>query len=219
MEVLMTFKNRREAGRRLALLLEKFRDAQPIVLGLPRGGVVVGHEIAKALNAPLDVLVVRKLGAPGAEEFAIGAVAPGATLLNRELVGALGVTRDYVSRVIARETDEMGRRERVYRGDRPALAVAGRTAILVDDGLATGATAQAAVASLRAQRPSRIVFAAPVCSADGAEALREVADEVVCLECPAQFGAVGYWYHDFSPTTDAEVIVCLGGVEPRRISA
>jgi predicted phosphoribosyltransferase len=219
MEVFMTFQNRHEAGRRLALLLEKFRDAQPIILGLPRGGVVVGHEIAKALNAPLDVLVVRKLGAPGAEEFAIGAVAPGTTLLNRELLGALGVTRDYVSRVIARETDEMARRERVYRGNRPALPVAGRTAILVDDGLATGATAQAAVASLRAQRPSRIVFAAPVCSADGAEALRKVADEVVCLECPEHFGAVGYWYRDFSPTTDAEVILCLGGVEPRRISA
>jgi putative phosphoribosyl transferase len=215
----MTFQNRRDAGRRLALLLEKFRDARPIILGLPRGGVVVGHEIAKALDAPLDVLVVRKLGAPGAEEFAIGAVAPGATLLNRELIGALGVTRDYVSRLIVRQTDEMARRERVYRGNRPALPVEGRTVILVDDGLATGATAQAAVQSLRAQRPRQIIFAAPVCSPDGAEALRSVTDEVVCLECPQNFGAVGYYYRDFSPTNDAEVVRCLRGGDDSRIPA
>ena len=215
----MTFQNRRDAGRRLALLLEKFRDARPIILGLPRGGVVVGHEIAKALDAPLDVLVVRKLGAPGAEEFAIGAVAPGATLLNRELMGALGVTRDYVSRLIVRQTDEMARRELVYRGNRPALPVEGRTVILVDDGLATGATAQAAVQSLRAQRPRQIIFAAPVCSPDGAEALRSVTDEVVCLECPQNFGAVGYYYRDFSPTNDAEVVRCLRGGDDSRIPA
>ena len=215
----MTFRNRRDAGRRLALLLEKFRDAQPIILGLPRGGVVVAHEIAKALDAPLDVLVVRKLGAPDAEEFAIGAVAPGATLLNRELLAALAVSRGYLSRVIAQETDELNRRERVYRGDRPVLPVEGRTVILVDDGLATGATAQSAVQSLRARRPRKIIFAAPVCSEDGAKALRCVTDEVLCLECPPNFGAVGYWYRDFSPTTDVDVIQCLRGAEDWRISA
>lgn len=215
----MTFKNRREAGRRLALVLDKFRPQQPVILGLPRGGVVVGHEIAKALDAPLDVLLVRKLGAPGAEEFAIGAVAPGATLLNRNLIAALGVSRDYLGRVIARETDELKRRERVYRGNRPALPVEGRTVILVDDGLATGATAQAAVQSLRSRAPRQIIFAAPVCSEDGADALRGVTEEVVCLECPPNFGAVGYWYQDFAPTTDAEVIQCLRGSEDRRIPA
>lgn len=215
----MTFKNRREAGRRLALVLDKFRPQQPVILGLPRGGVVVGHEIAKALEAPLDVLLVRKLGAPGAEEFAIGAVAPGATLLNRNLIAALAVSRDYLGRVIARETDELKRRERVYRGNRPALPVEGRTVILVDDGLATGATAQAAVQSLRSRAPRQIIFAAPVCSEGGADALRGVTEEVVCLECPANFGAVGYWYQDFAPTTDAEVIQCLRGSEDRRIPA
>jgi predicted phosphoribosyltransferase len=200
------------------MMLERYRGDQPVVLGLPRGGVAVGYEIAKALDAPLDVLVVRKLGAPGAEEFAIGAIAPGATLLSRELVAGLGVSPDYLARIIAREADELARRERVYRGTRQPLEVEGRTVILVDDGLATGATAQAAVESLRRRHPRKIVFAAPVCSVEGSESLRRVADDVVCLECPENFGAVGYWYVDFAPTTDAEVIECLG-TDARRIPA
>jgi predicted phosphoribosyltransferase len=213
------FQDRYDAGRRLAEALEQYRDEDPIILGLPRGGVVVGFEIARSLAAPLDVLVVRKLGAPGAEEFAIGAIAPGATLLSHELVAGLGVPREYLARIIAREGDELARRERVYRGTRAPLEVEGRTVILVDDGLATGATAQAAVESLRQRRPKQIVFAAPVCSVEGAKALEKVTDAVVCLECPVSFGAVGYWYRDFSPTTDAEVIKCVLATEPRRVPA
>jgi putative phosphoribosyl transferase len=214
----MIFRDRCDAGRRLATALEQYRGDRPVILGLPRGGVVVGHEIARVLGAPLDVLVVRKLGAPGAEEYAIGAVAPGATLLNRGLVEALGVPRDYLMRVIDRETNEMVRRERVYRGKRPAAAVEGRTVILVDDGLATGATAHAAVESLRRRHPKKIVFAAPVCSVDGAKALESVADAVVCLECPQDFGAVGFWYQEFAPTTDAEVTACLREMDAGRVA-
>jgi predicted phosphoribosyltransferase len=205
----MVFQDRYDAGQRLATALQHYQAGRPVVLGLPRGGVVVGFEIARALGAPLDVLIVRKLGAPGAEEYAIGAVAPGATLLNRQLVARLGVPAEYLRWIIARETEEMLRRERIYRGNRPAVTVQNRPVILVDDGLATGATAQAAVESLRRRHPSRIIFAAPVCSVEGARALESVADEVVCLECPADFRAVGLWYRDFSQTTDAEVIECL----------
>ena len=214
----MTFRDRYDAGRRLAAALEQYRGDHPVILGLPRGGVVVGYEIARALAAPLDVLIVRKLGSPGAEEFAIGAVAPGATLLNRYLVAALGISKQYLERVIARETDEMVRRERVYRGSRPALPVEGRTVILVDDGLATGATAHAAVESLRRRNPKKIIFAAPVCSVDGAKALESVAGTVVCLERPQDFGAVGLWYQEFAPTTDAEVIACLRELETERVA-
>jgi putative phosphoribosyl transferase len=214
----MVFRDRYDAGRRLATALEQYRGDHPVILGLPRGGVVVGYQIAKGLAAPLDVLIVRKLGAPGAEEYAIGAVAPGATLLNRGLVEALGVPRDYLIEIIGREIDEMGRRERAYRGSRPPAAVEGRTVILVDDGLATGATAQAAVESLRRRNPKKIVFAAPVCSVDGAKALESVADAVVCLECPADLNAVGFWYQDFAPTTDAEVIACLKAVDTGRVA-
>jgi predicted phosphoribosyltransferase len=215
----MRFIDRRDAGRRLATRLAAYRSASPVVLGLPRGGVVVGSEIAKALDAPLDVLVVRKVGVPGAEEFALGAVAPGRTLLNLELAARLRIPRDSMAALVGREVAELERRERAYRGDRPPVPVEGRTAIVVDDGLATGATAQAAIESLRQRRPGRIVFAAPVCSREGAEMLRAVADEVVCLECPADFLAVGAWYVDFSQTSDAEVVACLRPNEERRIPA
>lgn len=214
----MVFRDRYDAGRRLAAALEQYQGDHPVILGLPRGGVAVAYEIARALAAPLDVLIVRKLGSPGAEEFAIGAVAPGATLLNRHLVTALRVPNEYLERVIACETDEMIRRERVYRGNCPAIPVEGRTVILVDDGLATGATAHAAVESLRRRNPKKIIFAAPVCSVDGAKALESVADAVVCLECPADFGAVGFWYQEFTPTTDAEVIACLREVDTGRVA-
>ena len=215
----MRFSDRRDAGRRLAARLAPYRTAAPVVLGLPRGGVVVGYEIAKALNAPLDVLVVRKVGVPGAEEFALGAVAPGRTLLNLELAARLGIPRETFAALVRHEMAELERRERAYRGARPPVPVEGRTAIVVDDGLATGATAQAAIESLRQRKPAKVVFAAPVCSREGAEMLRAVADEVVCLECPADFLAVGVWYDDFSQTSDAEVIACLRPSEERRIPA
>ena len=215
----MLFADRYDAGRRLAVALERHRVEHPLVLGLPRGGVVVGYEIAAALGADLDVLLVRKLGVPGAGEFAMGAVAPGATLLNQDLVARLGIPRSVVDVVVARELAELKRREQAYRGNRPPIHVRGRTVILVDDGLATGATAQAAVESLRRQQPRQIIFAAPVCSRDGAEALRRVVDEVVCLECPERFQAVGLWYRDFSPTSDAEVLECLRAAKAGRVPA
>jgi putative phosphoribosyl transferase len=215
----MSFRDRYDAGRRLAGLLERYRNERPVILGLPRGGVVVGYEVARALDAPLDVLIVRKLGVPGAEEVAMGAVAAGATLLDASLVAHLGISQTVIAEIVRRETEEMSRRERAYRGARPPVEVAGRTVIVVDDGLATGATAQAAVRSLRHRAPRRIVFAAPICSRDGAAALRTVADEVECLECPPVMQAVGWWYQDFSPTTDAEVVTCLRQTEARRVSA
>jgi predicted phosphoribosyltransferase len=215
----MSFRDRYDAGRRLAGLLERYRNERPVILGLPRGGVVVGSEVARALDAPLDVLIVRKLGVPGAEEVAMGAVAAGATLLDADLVAHLGISQTVIAEIVRRETEEMSRRERAYRGARPPIEVAGRTVIVVDDGLATGATAQAAVRSLRHRAPRRIVFAAPICSRDGAAALRTVADEVECLECPPVMQAVGWWYQDFSPTTDAEVVTCLHQTEARRVSA
>jgi putative phosphoribosyl transferase len=215
----MSFRDRYDAGRRLAGLLERYRNERPVILGLPRGGVVVGSEVARALDAPLDVLIVRKLGVPGAEEVAMGAVAAGATLLDASLVAHLGISQTVIAEIVRRETEEMSRRERAYRGARPPVEVAGRTVIVVDDGLATGATAQAAVRSLRHRAPRRIVFAAPICSRDGAAALRTVADEVECLECPPVMQAVGWWYQDFSPTTDAEVVTCLHQTEARRVSA
>jgi putative phosphoribosyl transferase len=215
----MAFRDRHDAGRRLAGLLERYRQEQPIVLGLPRGGVVVAHEVSQALNAPLDVLVVRKLGVPGAEEFAMGAIAAESILLDRELIARLGIPPTAVREALRREGQELERREHAYRGARPPLPVAGRTVIVVDDGLATGATAQAAVRSLRARGPSRIVFAAPICSPDGAAALRALADEVECLECPPEMQAVGMWYRDFTPTTDAEVVRCLREPDARRVPA
>jgi predicted phosphoribosyltransferase len=215
----MVYLDRYDAGRRLAAKLSRYRSANPLVLALPRGGVVVGYEVAAALEAPLDVLVVRKLGAPGAEEFAIGAIAADVTLLNDPLIAELGVSRSYVAAAVERERVELARRERLYRGDRPAAQVSGRTVIVVDDGLATGATAQAALEVVRRRGPARLVLAAPVCSPDAAAALRKVADEVVCLQCPQDFRAVGLWYADFTATTDAEVIACLRAANHRRIPA
>jgi len=215
----MLFADRYDAGRRLGAVLQAHRVEHPLVLGLPRGGVVVASEIASALGAELDVLVVRKLGVPGAEEYAFGAIARGATLVNRDLLFRLGISEQAMSQVITQELAELNRRERAYREDRPPLHIQGRTVILVDDGLATGATAQAAVQAVRQQRPRQIIFAAPVCSREGAEALRRIADEVLCLECPDEFQAVGLWYQDFSPTSDAEVLECLRAAKAAKVPA
>lgn len=212
------FLDRHDAGRRLAAHLEPYRDEHPVILGLPRGGVVIGFEVARALDAPLDALVVRKLGAPGFEEVAVGALAPGAIVLDQALLTRLGIPRTYLDDVIGREAAELSRRERLYRRREP-VPVEGRVVILIDDGLATGATAEAAVRSLRSRHPRRIIFAAPVCSSEGAARLREHADEVVCLECPARMQAVGQWYQDFAPTSDDEVLDCLRIAEPRRVHA
>jgi predicted phosphoribosyltransferase len=200
------FEDRRDAGRRLAEKLSRFKDERPVVFALPRGGVPVGYEISRSLGAPLDVFVSRKLGAPGQPEFGIGAVAAGGVrVLNRDVVRRLGIPDDYVEEITAQEIAEVGRRLRYFRGERPEPVVAGRTAILVDDGLATGVTARAAVQAVRLREPRRLVLAAPVCAAQTAELFKTQVDELVCLERPTDLGAIGFWYRNFEQTSDEEV--------------
>jgi putative phosphoribosyl transferase len=205
----MPFLDRADAGRQLGQALTRFRDAEPVVLALPRGGVPVGLEVARALGAPLDVVVVRKLGAPGHPEFAVGAIAAGAVYVDQSIVRQLGVRPAYLEQVTAVEARELARREQTYRAGRPPLEIAGRLVILVDDGLATGATIRAAIASLRQRGPARVVVAAPVGAPETVARLREAADEVVCLETPPDFRAVSLAYRDFAPTSDGEVMRCL----------
>jgi putative phosphoribosyl transferase len=204
------FRDREDAGRRLAERLSRYRDERPIVFALPRGGVPVGYEISRSLGVPLEVFVARKLGAPGQPEFGIGAVSVGGVrILNEDVVQRLGITQDYVERITERETAEVGRRMHLFRGDRAEPEVRGRTVILVDDGLATGVTARAAIEALRRLEPRRLVLAAPVCAAQTAELLGPEVDELVCLEVPPDLGAIGFWYRDFSQTSDEEVIELL----------
>jgi predicted phosphoribosyltransferase len=201
------FRDRREAGRLLAAKLTAYANRPDvIVLALPRGGVPVAYEVARALGAPLDVFVVRKLGVPGYEELAMGAVATGGVrVLNDQLVNRLGIPDHLIDAVAAREQQELARRERLYRSGRPPLDVRNRTVILVDDGLATGATMHAAIAALRQLHPARIVVAVPTASPETCEEMRAEVDDVICAITPEPFHAVGRWYQDFSQTTDEEV--------------
>lgn len=201
------FRNRTEAGQKLAQQLLHYANRPDVlVLGLSRGGVPVAFEVARALNVPLDIMLVRKLGVPGQEELAMGAIASGGRrVLNEEVVQGLGIPPRVIEAVTAREQQELARRERRYRGNRPGFDVRGRTVILVDDGLATGATMRAAIAALRQQQPARIVVAVPVAPPTVCQELGDAADEVACLLTPEVFLGVGQWYEDFSPTTDAEV--------------
>src|SRR3982075_319563 len=201
------FRDRREAGRVLAEKLTAYANRPDVLVrALPRGGVPVGYEVARALGAPLDVFVVRKLGVPGYEELAMGAVATGGVLvLNDQLVERLGIPQHIIDAVAARERQELARRERLYRSGRPPLDVRGRPVILVDDGLATGATMHAAIQALRQQNPARIVVAVPTASPETCEEMRARADDVICGITPEPFDAVGRWYRDFSQTTDEEV--------------
>jgi predicted phosphoribosyltransferase len=202
----MLFRDRLDAGQALAERLAAYRDRPDVVvLGLPRGGVPVAFEVAWTLHAPLDVFIVRKLGVPGREELAMGAIASGGVIVQNDVVDALGIPEDVVNEVIARERAELERRERLFRGDRPAPAVAGRIVILVDDGVATGASMRAAIAALRRRQAGRIVAAVPVGAAEICAALRSEADEAVCAETPQPFYSVGIWYDDFSQTTDDQV--------------
>ncbi len=201
------YANRSDAGRQLADALGRSRDLDnAIVLGLPRGGVPVAYEIAQALSLPLDVLVVRKLGLPSQPELAMGAIASGgAVVWNEDVLRFLSSGDEERDRVVAREQAELERRELTYRGRRPPLALSGRVVILVDDGLATGATMEAAVRSVRQLGAARVIVAVPVAATESRDRIARIADEVVCLQAPAFFSAVGQWYEDFSQTSDAEV--------------
>ena len=201
------YADRRDAGRVLAAELRDYAGRDDvIVLALPRGGVPVGYEVATRLGAPLDVFVVRKLGVPGHEELAMGAIASGdVRVLNAEVVAELGIPEDVVNAVADAEAPELARREREYRGDRRAVDVQNKTAILVDDGLATGSTMKAAIASLKQRGPERIVVAVPIAAPSTCDELASEVDDIVCAITPEPFHAVGDWYDDFSQTTDDEV--------------
>jgi putative phosphoribosyl transferase len=201
------FPSRTDAGAELATLLQQYAGrAEVVVLGLPRGGVPVAHEIARALGVPLDILLVRKLGVPGHPELAMGAIASGGVrVLNDDVVRWYGIPQAVIDEVAHEEQRELERREQAYRDGRTPVPLFGRTVLLVDDGLATGSTMKAAVQAIRALSPSRIVIAVPVGAAETCRELSEVADEIVCARSPANFRAVGQWYVDFSQTTDAEV--------------
>ena len=201
------FRDRRDAGRFLAQKLAAYANRPDvIVLALPRGGVPVAYEVAAALHSPLDVFLVRKLGVPGHEEYAMGAIASGGVrVLNEEVVEALGIPQFRIEAAAAREEQELARRSRAYRGERAPPDVKGRTVILVDDGLATGASMHAAIMALRRLQPARIVVAVPTAAPETCEQMRALADEVVCATTPEPFRAVGLWYEDFSQTSDEEV--------------
>ena len=210
------FTNREDAGRQLAVRLGRLKadpGAGVVVLGLPRGGVVVAAQIATALAAPLDVLVVRKLGAPAQPELAIGAVTDGEhpqRILNQRVIASLRVAPEYLEQEAARQLEEVKRRQSLYRGDKPPVSLLGRTVVVVDDGIATGATVRAGIRALRRAPLARIVLAVPVAPPVTVEVLKDEVDELVCLETPLVFPAVGSFYLDFRQTTDAEVIALLG---------
>lgn len=204
------FVDRHDAGVRLGERLLPLAYENPLVIGLPRGGIPVAREVARALNAPLDFVAVRKLGAPHNPEYGIGAVTEGGIrLIDPEAIAVLGLRNGVVDAIAEREMDELRRRVALYRGDRPPLNVAGHTAIVVDDGVATGATDAAALRAVRRAGPRRLVLAVPVCPPDSARRLREEADEVVALQLPPRFFGVGQFYGDFSQVSDEEVVVTL----------
>ncbi len=205
--MLTQFRDRKEAGKLLAAQLAAYANQQDvIVLALPRGGVPVGFEIAQALHVPLDVIVVRKLGVPGQEELAMGAIATGGIcILNKDVVQFLNIPDEVIDEITAQELQELERREHLFRGERPAYDVGGRTVILVDDGIATGATMHAAVAAIKQRQPTRIIIAVPTAAPSTCDEFAAEVDELVCVIRPEPFIAVGYWYRQFSQTSDEEV--------------
>jgi len=214
----MKFRNRSHAGQVLAPLLTQYAGSfDVIVLALPRGGVPVGFEVARSLNVSLDVYLVRKLGVPGQEELAMGAIATGGVVvINDSVTDSLGISRSEIDRVAAEEGAELTRRESLYRGSSAAPALRDQTVILIDDGLATGATMRAAVQSVRVQKPQRIVVAVPTGAAETCARIAREVDEVVCASTPEPFYAVGMWYEDFSQTTDEEVRELLTRIQGER---
>jgi predicted phosphoribosyltransferase len=205
----VTFVDRADAGRRLGAHFTGRHLENPLVLALPRGGVEVGFEVALALHAPLDVIPARKLGALSQPELAIGAIAPDAVILNDRIIAELGLEQDDIDRATAQQRVEMERQAALFRSGRPPLDLAGKTVILVDDGLATGATASAAIASIRRHHPRKVILAVPVGARDTVARLQHEADQVLCLETPWDFRSVGQWYADFQQTTDERVVELL----------
>lgn len=206
----MVFGNREEAGRYLGERLSFYKNWSPVVLALARGGIPVGYAISQALNAPLEVLVVRKIGAPGNPEFGVGAIAENnTTVLDYSTIKALGIPQETISKITQKEKKELKRRVDLYRKGLPLPHLEGKTVILVDDGLATGMTAKAAITAIKKMHPKKMIFASPVCAEDSVENLRTLVDEVVCLVIPMDFIAVGAWYRNFSQVTDKNVLDLL----------
>jgi putative phosphoribosyl transferase len=202
------FVDREDAGRQLAVRLARFKTKNPVVLALPRGGVPIGLEVAASLEAPLDLILVRKIGAPGQPELALGAVVDGAhpeLVINEDVKAMLHVGEDYIAQEEARQLEEIKRRRQLWLGDRPRAAVKGRTVLVVDDGIATGATVRAALHAIRRARPAHLVLASPVAPPDTIESLRDDADEIVCLATPAAFWAISVFYRDFPQLADGDV--------------
>lgn len=206
----LIFANRQDAGQKLAAKLLDYRDKQPVVLGIPRGGVVVAAEVAKELNAPLDVIIPRKVGAPGNRELAVGAVAPdGTAIYDKRALSMIGLHITDLQDEVTRQVIEIERRTKSYRGNREPLSLQGKAVIVVDDGIATGLTAKAALQSVRKQKPESLVLAVPVTTMEAAAQLQKGIDKLVCLLVPEAFYAVGQFYKDFSQTTDEEVAAAL----------
>lgn len=204
------FKDRVEAGKILAGALSEYKSKSTIVLAIPRGGVIVAYEVAKALNAPLDIIIPRKIGAPGQPELAIGAVTEdGTTILNQDIIQHLKVSDDYIKAEAKRQVEEIKKRIQMYIGDKPRLSIRGKVVILIDDGVATGATIRAAIASIRKREPNLIVLAIPLGPKDTIKELRKDADKVICLMTPEPFFAIGQFYENFEQISDEEVIQIL----------
>lgn len=206
----MVFENRSEAGKKLASELIEYRNANPVILALPKGGVPIGYEVADVLHAPLQVIVVRKIGLSSNTEFGIGAIAEGGIkVLDETMIQVLGIDEEEIKDTIRLEEEELNRRIKLYRNGKSLPTLTGKTAILVDDGMATGVTARAAIEAVKKLHPQKIILVSPVCALDTAESLRKIVDKVVCLATPFEFTAVGVWYKNFTQITDEEVVNLL----------